>query len=319
MENTTTYTIDLAAIIATVIWPIILLIVLFSKRFKALIESLLNRITKVEFAGITLELPVAKSYLPDEGKSAETIEFWHKAASATVNDSYATTFFNQFNEGGSADYAVIDLGTGQSWLTSRLFIISILYPQIKEVKAFVFVETVNGIRKKYLGWASADKIRWRLAKSYPWFEQGFQEAYGNVLKNAKVITDNGRLGDPSHPFDPSQIQASINLLREFLQRAQSPTLLPDTKEWVFLNSVPPVYEHAHWINGELLEQIVGDNLQIDYLRSSELRAKSAKEQSSLVAAMTGHFVAVTNDEYRFEYLIDRQLLLERHAIQVLSD
>jgi hypothetical protein len=131
MKNPTTYTIDLAAIIGKLIWPIITLVIVFSKRFKDFTESLFSRITKVEFAGITLELPLAKSYLPDEGKSTGTIEYWHKASYSEIGDSYKATFIAQLKEEGSSDYAIIDIGTGQSWLTSRLFIISILYPQIK--------------------------------------------------------------------------------------------------------------------------------------------------------------------------------------------
>jgi hypothetical protein len=314
MGNTITYTVDFASIIATLAWSIILLIVLFSKRVNGLVESLLNRITKIEFAGVTLDLPVAKSYLPDEGKSAQEIEFWHKAPSVMVNDSYATTFFDQLNEAGVADYAVIDLGIGQSWLTSRLFIISILYPQIKGIKAFVFVENVNGIRKKYLGWTSADKIHWILAKNYPWMEEALHEAYSSVLKNSnKVIANNGRIGNP---YDSSAIQGSIHLLREFLQRVQSQTYaIPN--EWVSLNSSPDLYEHANWVNGQLLEQMASGNLQTDYLRSDVLRTKPTNMQNSLIAAMTGCFSAVIDDQCRFEYLIDRRLLLEKYAIQTL--
>ncbi len=308
-----TYTIDIAAILAAIMWPLAVLVILlaYRKKLPALTEALASRVTKLGFAGLELELVAAKSYQPDSGKTAGTSEFWHKADSTLVNDSYATTFFNQLTEGGSADYAEINLAEGQAWLSSRLYIISILYAQIKGIKAFVFVETEGGIRKRYVGWASAERIRWALAGRYPWLEKAYLEAYKQILNNgAQFVGENGRLGDQ---YDPTNSFVSINLMREFLQRIQAPIVPPgeDTSEWAYLESTPPNFEHARWMNGGLLEKRLGSNLNTIYIRSSELRAKPAKEQLEMLLSMPGQFVAVTTDDYRFEYLLDRSALLEQ--------
>jgi len=85
--------------------------------------------------------------------------------------------------------------------------------------------------------------------------------------------------------------------------------------WTYLNSTPPTYEHAQWMNGELLETSLGSNLNTSYIRSSELLGKPAKEQVELILSVPGKYVAVTSDNYRFEYLLDRASVLEQVAIQ----
>ncbi len=306
------YSLDIAAILASIMWPLMTLIVLlaYRKKLPALTEALTNRITKVEFAGVGLELAIAKPYQPDAEKTAGSAEFWHKAAHTQVNDSYAQTFFHQLTEGGLADYAEINLAEGQAWLTSRLYIISILYAQIKGIKAFAFVETANNIRKRYTGWARVENVRWTLAMRYPWLEKAYLEAYNQMLTNgSQISSETGRLG---YVYDLKGPGASINLLQEFLQRVQAPSTPPDTNtlDWAFLDTTPPSFEHAQWVTGELLEGILGNYLNTGYVRSSELRAKPAKEQSQMIVSMTGEYVAVTTDDYRFEYLLDRHLLLE---------
>jgi hypothetical protein len=303
---------DIPALLTAITWPLTALIIFlaYRKHLPDLVGGLTSRITKLGIAGVEFELAVAKPYEPDSDKSNAAAEFWHKAVSSQVSDSTATTFFNQLNEGGAADYAVVNLEQGQAWLTSRLYIVSILYAQIKGVKAFVFIETEGGIRKRYIGWASTNKIRWALEARYQWLGNAYKEAYKQLLINgAQIVSENGRLGDT---YNSNNVYKSIDLLREFLQQIQSPTPPPmDIKEWINLDSTPPVFEHGRWITGELLEKRLGNSLNKGYIRSSELRAKPAKEQLSLIVAIPDSFIAVITDDYRFEYMLDRTRLIEQ--------
>jgi hypothetical protein len=159
-----------------------------------------------------------------------------------------------------------------------------------------------------------------LASTFHKLQKEFKDALINVLKNDANIVIGGD-GELLDSYGSKAIEASVKLLGDFLQRIQSSNLstVEAPNEYILLKKSPDeLYEHGRWINGEYLEKIAGSSLNFDALRSSELRTKPEKEQISLVAGMSGQFVAVPNDEHRFEYLIDRQLLLEKCAIKALT-
>src|SRR5262249_37058730 len=148
-------------------------------------------------------------------------------------------------------------------------------------KAFVFVETSGNVRKRYVGWAEPQKIRWAFANKFPWLEQGYAEAYSTILSQGKafVVTNDGKLGYQHSTRDP---RPSIELLKEFLQRVQTPIVPPpgDSENWVPLETTtvppsPPTYEHASWIDSEKLEQLLGSDLNTSTIKSAELRSKNS--------------------------------------------
>jgi hypothetical protein len=311
IRKTMNLNLDVASVIGAILWPVIILVILFSKRFSALLEALLNRITKVEIAGITLELPPAASTAIQE---KEELAFWQKVDSFEINASSPPAFIKHLTDGKQADYITLDLGTGESWLTSRIFFISILYYQIKGVKAIVFTETVNGGTKKYLGWISSEKIRWLLAKKYKWLEVEYQKSYSASLANSRIISSSGMLDDYQH------MPASQELLRLFLVSIQKPakTASDINDEWVQLKKTDSNWERAHWVNNDLLQQIAGDEMCRDYVRHSELRLKTDMEKARIIAGFKGQYVAVVFDDGRLDYLVDRQKLLEQLAVQSLK-
>lgn len=144
---------------------------------------------------------------------------------------------------GTGDYVEINLGAGGEWLTSRLFIMAIVFAQMKGIGCFVFVETSGVVRKRFVGWAEPARIRWALAKRYPWLEQAYAEAYAAITsqRNAVIVSRNGRLGYPNAPGDPG---AGIELLKEFLQRVQQPFLHPHTSGARGVGCCGPRNEHA---------------------------------------------------------------------------
>lgn len=96
--------------------------------------------------------------------------------------------------------------------------------------------------------------------------------------------------------------------------------LPVTSDpdWVLLDSTPNTYEHASWISGEKLEGILGGDLNTSTVHSTELRSKNTAEQLRAFLSVPRMFVAVTAEE-RFEYLVDRSVLLEQVAKRLSSE
>lgn len=174
---------DIAAALSAVIWPIIVLVIFLAYRSKlpALVGGLASRVSKLEFAGVSLELAVAKPFVPEWSGSSTALDLRHKATAIQVNDSTARIFFSQLAAEDTGDYAEINLGAGGEWLTSRLFIMAIIFARMKGIECFVFVETAGSVRKRFVGWADPAKIRCALAKRYPWLEQAYAETYATVV------------------------------------------------------------------------------------------------------------------------------------------
>jgi hypothetical protein len=317
-------TLDIAAALSAVIWPIIVLAILLAYRSKIpiVVEGLASRVKKLEFAGVSLELAHAKPFVPEWSGSPNALDLRHKATAIQVNDSTARTFLTQLTDEGTGDYAEINLGTGEEWLTSRLFIMAIVFARMKGIECFVFVETSGAVRKRFVGWAEPAKIRWAFAQRYPWLERAYAEAYANVTsqRNAVVVSRHGRLGYPHAPGDPN---AGIELLKEFLQRVQQPPVPVPTpaepEEWVVVDPATNTQEHARWINAEELELVLGADCNVVVVRSSELRSKNAAGQLRSFLSMPARFVAVVGDDQRFEYLVRRDVLVEQVAKTMASE
>jgi hypothetical protein len=173
-----------------------------------------------------------------------------------------------------------------------------------------------------------------LARKYPWLEVAYAAAYAAATANANAMTvvtsPTGRLG---RQFDPSDPEPSVWLLRTFLQRIQWPpeagaaplvppppvAPLPNAPDWVPINEANQTREHATWLTSDLLEEILGEELKFSHVGTETLRGKSSGEQVRQVLAQSGRYVAVTREEFRFDYLIDRSLLLEQVARSAIAE
>lgn len=313
-------TLDIAAALSAVIWPVIVLVILlaYRSRIPMLVGGLAGRVKKLEFAGVSLELAHMEPFVPEWAGTPTAMDLRSKATAVQVQDSTARTFLTQLTDAGTGDYAEINLGTGSEWLTSRLFIMSIVYTQMKGIECFVFMETSGGVRKRFVGWAKPETVRWVLAKQCPWLEQAYAGAYAAITShmNAVIVSASGEMGKSSVPAFPGD-SAAIDLLREFLKNVQGvymdPVLPPEPEEWVVIDAASNTREHATWVTAEALEQWLGPHLQTDTVGSSELRSKSPAEQVALFLTASGRFVGVVGDDQRFKYLMRRDVLVEQVA------
>jgi hypothetical protein len=306
-------TLDIARTLSAVLWPLVVLVVvlIYRRSIPRLISNLSNRVTKLGFAGVSLELAKATPFVPEWSVTAGALDLRQKAAAVFVNDSTAMTFRAQLMDGGRADYAEVNLGFGSEWLSSRLFIMAIVFARVKGIRSLVFVETLGHERRRYVGWAAPDKIRWALAKRYSWLEQAYAQAYSTVLNRnqAFVMDHNGRLGNQNSPFDP---QPSLELLREFLQIIQvspAPPVAADDPNWVLIDSTLNIREHTSWETSESIESILGNDLHRDRLCAKEASTFQAQQ----LLADSADFIAVVDDNQRFDYLVDRSILLKQIA------
>ena len=318
---------DIAATVSAIVWPVALLMIFlaYRKEIPGLATSLARRVSKVQFGGLSLELAVAKPFVPEW--SGGDFDLRHRATSVQVNDSTAGTFADQLTVEGAADYAEVNLGRGAEWLTSRLFFMAIVFARVKGIKSFVFMETVGDVRKQYLGWTTPEAIRWSLAMRYPWLEHAYADAYSMITQpnqgwpqGAVIVSRQGRLG---YQHNPTSAEGSVELLKQFLERIQAPPsphpIPEDIEEWVVVDPGTNTHEHARWLNGELLEELLDDRLHTTTYRENELRSQTTQQRVRSLLAGREWFTAVVSDDQRFRYLIDRHVLLEQVAKRLSSE
>ncbi|MDO6439079.1 hypothetical protein Q4534_16785 [Cyclobacterium sp. 1_MG-2023] len=309
---------DIAALASAILYPLVLLIVfiLFRKEIPALIKSLSGRLTGLSIAGISLDLAKAEAFSPN-WVAQGALDLRQKAEAANVNDSTAGNFSTILETSGEVDYVIINLGRGKEWLASRLYIMSIIFENRKGIKGIVFLESTKGTRKKYIGWAEPQKVRWALANQFPWFEKAYSDAYSIVLdQGAKIVNHKGRLG---YSHDPYSSRSSITLLENFLKKIQSPPENPplpeEEMEWVNLPSDPinPSYtkEHTSWLNAESLETSLDEVLITEKINTTNQSPEDIEKQVTMSLISSHEFIAVVNEEKQFSYLVKREKLLEQ--------
>lgn len=317
-------TLDIAATLSALLWPLVVLAILlaYRSRIPSLVEGLASRIRKVEVPGFSLELAQATPFVPQWSAAPMALDLRHKASAVQINDSTAGTFLAQLATERSGDYAEINLGTGAEWLTSRLFIMAIVFARMKGIECFVFLETAGSTRRRFVGWADPVRIRWALARQYPWLEAAYAEAYAAIFAqpNTRIVSSTGRLGYANSPGEPN---VAIELLKAFLQCVQRLPVPPapplEADAWVSVDLATGTREHAHWLSAEALEQVLGEDCHKALVFSSELRSQGTAGQLNAIMAVPARFVAVVGNDQRFEYLVRRDVLVEQASRTMLAE
>jgi len=233
-------TLDIAAALSALIWPVIVLVILlaYRSRIPTLVEGLASRVKKLEFAGVSLELALAKPFVPEWSGAPTALDLRHKATAIQVQDSTARTFLTQLTDEGTGDYAEINLGTGSEWLTSRpLHHGHRLCPN----EGDRVLRICGDIRRcqealRRMGGASDCPLGARQALSLARASVCRRVRRRHLECSHRLA--GGRLGYPYAPADPG---AGIDLLKEFLERVQQlfpqPVTPPEPQQWVTID--PP--------------------------------------------------------------------------------
>jgi len=109
-------------------WPIaiILVILLLRKPISELFRNMGSRFTKLSVGAFAIELAAASA----QSKSIAALDDIRDTAShASVADS-SSALIQSLREDTSADYAIVNLGDGQEWLTSRLYLATSIVPRM---------------------------------------------------------------------------------------------------------------------------------------------------------------------------------------------
>lgn len=309
----------IAALVSAVLWPFFLVTaaLLFRDRLVEMAKLLAPRIKSLSIGGVSFEFTEAR---PLSLQMAGAVDLRHAGQSGDVNDSTLRSFYEQITEPSGLDYAVVDLGAGSEWLTSRLFILSVILARMRGLKALVFVETAGHIRRRFVGASECDKVRWRLAMRFPWLEAALAHAEASVWPvplpppasyptSPLVSNEDGRL-----ELLPGNPEPAANLLRSFLREIQGDATpaLP-AEEWVTLPGAASKIEHARWLTASDLEQIMGPALDQSSINLTELYCADEVCKARLFVSHTMRWVPLTREERVFDRLVDRLTIIEAVA------
>ena len=295
---------NIGEIIKSIAWPLIVIvaIVILRKSIATFLEKIGGRASKLSFFKIEVELATVPDVQPLTVPSLTDIK--QPDATSWTTDS-GNTLFEQIKNSNKADYAIIDLGEGMEWLTSRLFIFAAMLERMRGIKWLVFLNTTEGVTRSYLGMATPRKVRWCLAQNYPWLEAAYIHAYGMEIQagppmSQLILSDTGALNS----MDAAKlVQKFITGLQMTVAPQQRPT------DWVKLNNV---WEHTLWINEALLNNILGPNLLT--MLSAYTIDDPEQSKAKMILRRKGEFVAVLDKDRKFVEMVNRSSLVEKLVV-----
>jgi hypothetical protein len=292
---------QIVELVKALAWPMVFVgaLVGFRKPLQQLIAQLGQRATKLSVFNLSVELSTIPEFAP--AWSGPHLSDVRQLSSADEFSSGAMALFEQIRAEGSSDYAVIDLGKGQQWLTSRLFIFAIMLERMRGLRCLVFVEETGNVRRRFLGSASPNDVRWALARRYSYLETAFLKACSEK--------ENLEIRSPQGALDP---WVATEVVNAFLKQIQSDLLPPDAdpEDWITIGQ-RALWERARWIDGGRFERLFRDILLESWVKESP--DASPSERVRAILRRPGSVVAVVDGECRFKSLVDRMALLEEAA------
>jgi hypothetical protein len=292
-------------------WPIATLLVVFLLRrpLAELVAQIARRARKLSVYQVSIELATVPELSSTWRAGAADVR---QLTDVMVFDSDSESLFKELLKPGQADYAVVDLGDGRRWLTSRLFIFALVLGRIRGLRAFVFVETSSVTRKRFLGMATVSDVHLALGAQYPWLEEAQLRAAASQYPNPdpkKAFRSSKQL--PSI-FDPSRVS---HFVKDFISVIQRHSLPPpdELSSHLEVGTSPGTWERTRWIDGEGLERDLAGCLSYSYCE--EALDQSRALLVNAIVRRKGDFVALVDRERRFLRLIDRRAVLESLALE----
>ncbi len=140
-----------------------------------LLPFIWERITKLKVAGVEIDLSqvAAKvgAALTDELRDVERLAMGPSAI-PNLTEKLATAV----KEAESSGIVEVDIGSGHSWWSTRLFLLAALAEEYTRIQRFMFLEERNGVARSFVGMANPRTTRLSLAAMNSDLEKFYQQA-----------------------------------------------------------------------------------------------------------------------------------------------
>ena len=302
-------------VVKALAWPVVAAFALYLLRrpLVELVAQVARRARKVSVFEVSVELATLPELQPSWSVGDTDLR---RLSSSQIFDSASQTLFQELLKPAQADYAIVDLRSGHAWLTSRLFIFSLILGEVTGLRAFVFLESTANTRRRFLGVAAPSNVRRALGRRYPWLEEAFARALSGEYANLQQLESPGvsTFSNQTSPFTSAEQWRVTNFVRSFIQNLQRTTDPPANERQTYLEigTEPISWERAHWIDGERLERDLAGVLEYAWVGESLDSPRGLVSEA--VIKRDASFVALVDSDRRFVGLVDRYALLGQISI-----
>jgi len=302
---------DLARALA---WPLtaLAIAVIFRKPLSQFVSAIGGRANKLSVFKIEVELASASA-----PTSAPLLDYIRTVANvAPVADS-SNQLLEQVTSTEPADFAVISIGEGKEWITSRLFVAAFMMERMRGVKVFVFVERVAVTDRHFVAVVSVRELRWLLAMRYPWLEVALVKAEAEQLQlETPASGDVKRITTKTGAIEGNSARQLVDTFMRAIQRPTHASAVQGNvvggaaspRGWMKLETYE---ERARWVTRAFLTSLLPPDaleaaakIPSDYPKARRARA---------LLRCQAPFVALIDDNRRFIRLVNRQVYLEEVA------
>ncbi|HYU72132.1 MAG TPA: hypothetical protein VEL31_05590, partial [Ktedonobacteraceae bacterium] len=179
---------DFFDLIKALAWPLVIAGALlgFRKSLSNFLKEVAGRATKLSITSIfAIELPLPEASHPQSDQFRLDLQ---KLAAGEEYISIVSILLDQVKKEKALDYMIADLGSGQRWLTSRLFIFAAILQRVRSLRCVVFLETRDGIKDRFLGITLPHEILLAFARQYSWLDEAYVKAYIQVDPNNVLLS-----------------------------------------------------------------------------------------------------------------------------------
>jgi hypothetical protein len=302
-------------VIKALAWPVVAAFALYLLRrpLVELVGQVASRAKKISVFEISVELATLPELQPSWSVGDTDAR---RLSSSQIFDSASQTLFQELLKPAQADYAIVDLRDGEAWLTSRLFIFSLILGEVSGLRAFVFLETAANTRRRFLGVATPSNVRRALGRRYPWLEEAFARALSSAYPNAQPTETQGvsTFSNQISPISSNDQWRVSDFVRRFVQNLQRTTDPPEdeSRSYLEIGTKPKTWERAQWIDGERLERDLAG--VFEYAWVNESLDSPRRLVSEAVIRRNASFVALVDSDRRFVGLVDRYALLSQMSL-----
>jgi hypothetical protein len=293
------------SLVEWIAWPMVAIIGLFllRKPISNFLDVLGKRANEFSIGGLGIKLTTMnEAQLGDDVltfRAADTFMFKSPTARRSL--------IRIFTQPGKYEFVAVNLGIGDKWLSSRLYIFAIMMQRMKALRCMVFLCAGDDTENQFIGAITPEKVRWGLAKLQPWLEKAYEKAYAETIESGmakpfSVLNGNGAI----------DAEVAEEILSKFVTNLTIRPTEKDDREWVSLgpNNLP---EHATWLSREYLRQNLDYAFWTDVIVVSE-----TKKEAKALLKCSAPYVAKIKKDGNFLSLIDRVAFLDE-VIGKISD
>lgn len=160
------------ALVDRIAWPIVAIVglLLFRKPLVNLFDVVGKRATEISIGGLGIKLPA----LPEAQLSEDVLTFRAADTFMVISTSAKSLLFSMFEQAQKYEYVAVNLGRGDKWLSSRLYIFAAMLQRMKALRCIVFLNAGAATESEFFGATTPDKVRWGLARKQPWLEVAYE-------------------------------------------------------------------------------------------------------------------------------------------------